>query len=279
MSTLGPRSRRVRPVGVAALLAVAASTGLFAWNAQAATSPASSSPTPSPMSSAVSPATVTVTDGVMSYMAADGQTNKLTIKRVGATDTTLTFGVDDVVEITAGTDCTHPTATELTYVTCTVPVPDPDHGGDQGNVELGDGNDGAKISGGDVNVYGGDGDDTITGASIVVGGDGDDTISHATNANGNAGNDTITDSFAAWAGDGDDIVIGDDVANEIYGGPGDDYLDGAGNDDSIDGEEGNDTIKGGPGNDYLFGGPGQDDIDGGPGDNVIDQDGSAPEGF
>ncbi|MGW7692670.1 calcium-binding protein [Streptomyces asiaticus] len=275
MSTLGPRSHRVRPVGVAALLAVAASTGLFAWNAQAATSPASSSP----VSSAAAPATATVTDGVMAYTAADGQTNKLTIKRVSETDTTLTFGVDDVVEITAGTDCTHPTATDLTYVTCTVPVPDPDHGGDQGNVELGDGNDSAKISGGDVNVHGGDGDDTIIGASVAVGGDGDDTISHATNANGNAGNDTITDSFAVWAGDGDDIVKGDDVANEIYGGPGNDYLDGAGNDDSIDGGEGDDTIKGGPGNDYLFGGPGQDDIDGGTGDNVIDQDGSIPEGF
>ncbi|MCQ8193795.1 calcium-binding protein [Streptomyces rugosispiralis] len=275
MSTLGPRSRRVRPVGVAALLAVAASTGLFAWNAQAATSPASSSP----VSSAASPATVTVTDGVMAYTAADGQTNKLTIKRVSETDTTLTFGIDDVVEITAGTGCTHPTATDLTYVTCTVPVPDPDHGGDQGNVELGDGNDSARISGGDVNVDGGTGDDTIIGASVAVGGDGDDTISHATNANGNGGNDTITDSFAVWAGDGDDTVIGNDVANEIYGGPGNDYLDGAGNDDSIDGGEGDDIIKGGPGNDYLFGGPGQDDIDGGPGDNVIDQDGSMPEGF
>ncbi|WP_055556690.1 calcium-binding protein [Streptomyces sp. NBRC 110028] len=266
MSTLGPRSRRVRPVGVAALLAAAASTGLFAWNAQAATSSAS-------------PATVTVTDGVMAYTAADGQTNKLVIKRVSETDTTLTFGVDDVVKITTGTGCTHPTATDLTYVTCTVPVPDPDHGGDQGNVELGGGKDSAKISGGDVNVYGGAGDDTITGASVAVGGDGDDTISHATNANGNAGDDTITDSFAVWAGDGDDTVIGDDVANEIYGGPGDDYLDGAGNDDSIDGGEGDDTIKGGPGNDYLFGGPGQDGIDGGPGDNVIDQDGSIPDGF
>ncbi|WP_405540143.1 calcium-binding protein [Streptomyces antimycoticus] len=253
MSTLGlgPRSRRVRPVGVAALLAVAASTGLFAWNAQAATSPASSSP----VSSAASPATVTAADGVMAYTAADGQTNKLTIKRVSKTDTTLTFGVDDVVKITAGTGCTHPTATDLTYVTCTVPVGDPDHPGDQGNVELGDGNDTVKISGGDVNVYGGAGDDTINGASVAVGGDGDDTISHTTNANGNAGNDTITDSYAAWAGDGDDIVIGDDVANEIYGGPGDDSLDGAGNDDSIYGAEGHDTIKGGPGNDYLFGGP------------------------
>ncbi|WP_211122465.1 calcium-binding protein [Streptomyces yatensis] len=274
MSTLGPRSRRVRPVGVAALLAVAASTGLFAWNAQAATSSASS-----PVSSAASPATVTAADGVMAYTAADGQTNKLTIKRVSETDTTLTFGVDDVVEITAGTGCTHPTATDLTYVTCTVPVPDPDHPGDQGNVVLGDGNDTVKISGGDVNVDGGAGDDTINGASVAVGGDGDDTISHTTNANGNAGNDTITDSYAAWAGDGDDTVIGDDVANEIYGGPGKDYLDGAGNDDSIDGEEGDDTIKGGAGNDYLFGGPGQDDIDGGAGDNVIDQDGSIPEGF
>ncbi|MFD8280342.1 calcium-binding protein [Streptomyces solisilvae] len=275
MSTLGPPSHRVRPVGVAALLAVAASTGLFAWNAQAATSPASASP----VSSAASPATVTVTDGRMTYTAADGQTNKLTIKRVSETDTTLTFAVDDVVEIAAGADCAHPTATDLTYATCTVPVPDPDHPRDQGNVELGDGNDSVKISGGDVNVYGGTGDDTITGASVAVGGDGDDTISHATNANGNAGNDTITDSFAVWAGDGDDTVIGDDVANEIYGGPGNDYLDGAGNDDSIDGQEGDDTIKGGPGNDYLFGGPGQDDIDGGPGDNVIDQDGSMPEGF
>ncbi|MFJ1998490.1 hypothetical protein [Streptomyces asiaticus] len=138
---------------------------------------------------------MTVTDGAMAYTAADGQTNKLTIKRVDETDTTLAFGVDDVVEITAGTDCTHPTATDLTYVTCSVPVPDPDHGGDQGNVELGDGNDSAEVSGGDVNVDGGTGDDTIT------------------------------DSFAVWARDGDNIVTSDDVANEIYGGPGDNVID------------------------------------------------------
>ncbi|MER5941213.1 hypothetical protein ABT121_28260 [Streptomyces sp. NPDC001928] len=266
MATHGPRSRRARSAGVATLLAVAAGTGLFAWSAHAA-----------PLSTAAS-ASASVIDGRMTYTAAKGQTNKVKVHRQSADDSTWTYAIDDVVEITAGTDCTHPAADDLTYVYCTVPVSDPDHPRDQANMKLGDGNDSAKISSGDVNVDGGVGNDTITGASIVVGGGGDDTISDALSANGNAGDDTISDSGLSSGGDGNDVITGDHLANEIRGGRGNDLLDGAGNGDSIDGEEGDDTIKGGPGDDYLFGGPGQDDIDGGSGTNVIEQDGSLPEG-
>src|SRR5207244_5183477 len=80
-----------------------------------------------------------------------------------------------------------------------------------------------------------------------------------------------------------DYILDDSLTNGndlIYGGVGDDVLDGAGGNDSIYGESGNDVLTGGAGNDQLFGGDGgdtfnvfdgyADTIDGGAGDNATD---------
>jgi len=58
----------------------------------------------------------------------------------------------------------------------------------------------------------------------------------------------------------DDILYGDDSANRIRGGNGNDYL---------ESYSGNDNLSGGNGNDYLYGGSGDDKIDGGSGDDLI----------
>jgi hypothetical protein len=77
--------------------------------------------------------------------------------------------------------------------------------------------------------------------------------------------------------DGNDKWSGGDIkiAPTLYGGAGDDDLEGIGN---LSGDEGNDTLKtldsgsqldGGPGNDLVVGGQGDDVIDGGPGDDFL----------
>ncbi|SFB41810.1 hypothetical protein SAMN05192575_11120 [Nocardioides alpinus] len=49
----------------------------------------------------------------------------------------------------------------------------------------------------------------------------------------------------------------------IYGGPGNDLIDGSSGDDRLVGDRGRDTIAGGPGKDRLIGGPGKDRVSGG----------------
>jgi Ca2+-binding RTX toxin-like protein len=78
---------------------------------------------------------------------------------------------------------------------------------------------------------------------------------------GGDGNDTITGSKFAdriFAGAGDDLVVGFAGADEIHGGPGNDTLDGGYGRDSLFGDDGNDILIGGPCDDRLLGGPGDD---------------------
>jgi microcystin-dependent protein len=72
---------------------------------------------------------------------------------------------------------------------------------------------------------------------------------------------------------------GTDAAETLYGGNGDDVIDGrSGNDiiiahgghDTLHGGEGDDILVGGSGNDTLHGGPGMDTLIGGEGDDVLD---------
>lgn len=63
----------------------------------------------------------------------------------------------------------------------------------------------------------------------------------------------------------DDDLRGDDKANRLSGGAGDDDLDGGGGDDDLDGGPGDDVLEGGSGDDDLEGGPGEDELDGGDG--------------
>lgn len=77
----------------------------------------------------------------------------------------------------------------------------------------------------------------------------------------------------------DSVGVDDDppaVPTIVYGGPGNDRLDGsAGGDDTLYGGDGDDTIFGRGGNDFIDGGAGNDEIEGGDGgDTILGGDGN-----
>lgn len=132
-------------------------------------------------------------------------------------------------------------------------------------------------------IYGGAGDDTITGGNrstpgyymdVLVGGLGNDNIS------GDDGNDRI------WGGDGadsidggnqDDLIFGGAGSDTVYGGAGNDTIDGGDGDDALSGDDrynstlypGKDIVNGGAGNDLIYGGASDDTLDGGTGNDII----------
>ena len=183
-------------------------------------------------------------------------------------------------------------------------------GGEFDFIEGGDGNDILNGDGGSDALYGQAGDDTINGGANtddIYGGLGNDTLS------GNDGDDFFYDVetgdtvFEAIGGGSWDTVYaienwtmlddqeiealranagnigleltGNNLTNYIYGGDGDDTLNGAGEYDFITGGDGNDTINGGDdtgdlllgdaGDDTINGGAGNDDIYGGTGADIM----------
>ena len=64
-------------------------------------------------------------------------------------------------------------------------------------------------------------------------------------------------------------AFGNGGQDRVFGGEGDDHIDGGSSADSLYGEEGDDTVEGGSGNDRLFGGEGDDVLDGGTGDDWL----------
>jgi hypothetical protein len=62
---------------------------------------------------------------------------------------------------------------------------------------------------------------------------------------------------------------GNDGANLVYAGSGDDRVEGGGGDDRLLGQGGDDHLAGGLGDDYLDGGEGDDWLDGGAGDDLL----------
>jgi Ca2+-binding RTX toxin-like protein len=147
--------------------------------------------------------------------------------------------------------------------------------------------------GGHDNLNGGAGDDTLYGEAghdMLSGGAGADTMA------GGDGNDAYTvdsstDSVVELADEGIDVVYastssyllpdnvenlisngqgaftgtGNDFANVIQGGSGDDVLSGLAGDDELRGGSGADTLAGGDGDDLLNGGGGADVMTGGAG--------------
>ena len=67
----------------------------------------------------------------------------------------------------------------------------------------------------------------------------------------------------------DDVLSGDDSANEISGGLGDDVLRGEAGDDVLSGDAGDDTLSGEAGDDILSGGAGDDTLSGGTGADTL----------
>lgn len=105
-------------------------------------------------------------------------------------------------------------------------------------------------------ITGGAGNDTIEGFGgddILDGGDGRDTVSYqnATGgnvavsllgaANGGAGNDTVLNFENIVGSVFNDVLFGNDVANELLGGSGNDTINGGLGNDILQGEAGNDT--------------------------------------
>ncbi|MGP3970703.1 calcium-binding protein [Streptomyces sp. 6N223] len=227
------------------------------------------------------------------YEAGSGEKNDVTIA-AGANDTELV--IDDVVPIEAGQNCVHPDEADLTRVICTVETTDPKlvHL----DVTLGDLNDTLESRApGKPHVEGGPGDDVLDAASTtkgetagILGGPGNDTLSGANNLYGGEGDDTITgtigyDTILGGPGSdtiqssgGFDVIYGEDATfrgsgdDEIHAGGGDDLVYGEGGADTIHGDDGVDWLYGDDGDDELHGGPGEDLIDGGPGDDDESQD-------
>ncbi|MDR6293882.1 Ca2+-binding RTX toxin-like protein [Inquilinus ginsengisoli] len=85
------------------------------------------------------------------------------------------------------------------------------------------------------------------------------------------GHDTIQigAGIDALGGPGDDHLIGNAVANRIFGALGDDRVEAGAGDDVVWGGEGVDVIRGEAGNDLVYGGAGGDGIDGGAGNDWI----------
>jgi len=122
-----------------------------------------------------------------------------------------------------------------------------------------------------ITVDGGHGTDTILGspdfAQTLLGDDGADTIT-----GGNAG-DTIDGGDGRDVldgGSGDDSLIGNDGRDSLTGGLGNDTLEGNGSTDTLDGGDGTDSLDGGSGSDNLNGGLGDDTLNGGSGNDTLD---------
>ena len=98
--------------------------------------------------------------------------------------------------------------------------------------------------------------DLGSGDDIGIGGDAADRIF------GGADRDELTGNG------GDDVLNGGDGDDRITGGSGDDTLDGGTGNDRLDGNSGDDRLTGGTGNDQLNGGSGSDTMTGGADDDV-----------
>lgn len=109
-------------------------------------------------------------------------------------------------------------------------------------------------------VRGGLGNDLVVGS--------DSTLATYTDLlQGDENADTIL------AGLGDDVCYGGPDDDTIGGGAGDDYIDGGSGDDTLTGGTGDDDMYGGAGRDLMGGGDDDDDMDGGTGGDVMCGDG------
>ncbi|TXL71174.1 tandem-95 repeat protein [Vineibacter terrae] len=85
---------------------------------------------------------------------------------------------------------------------------------------------------------------------------------------GHGGSDTATVSIRVDDAAGRTLT-GNERANYLVGGAGNDTLNGRGGNDTLNGRGGNDTLNGGGGNDTLNGGDGDDTLNGGAGNDTL----------
>ncbi len=91
----------------------------------------------------------------------------------------------------------------------------------------------------------------------------DSADQQACEASGGRGNDTL------YGGDGNDTLNGSWGNDTLYGGKGNDTLNGSWGDDILHGGRGNDTLNGSWGDDILYGGRGRDILNGSWGDDYL----------
>lgn len=187
--------------------------------------------------------------------AAAGQTNNLNIFSMYTSDGIRRIGFSDMVPLEPGDHCAYSRPEDTTSVVCELPAdsPRPDR----------------------IDVFLGDGNDTIAaftpGIGTVSGGPGDDEL-HAHTARtvlGDAGNDMVMGPAALHGGDGMDHLMGDSSNQQMWGGRGDDMIEGYGGDDTVHAGPGDDHVMGGDGRDIVLGGPGNDTLDGEGGDDLV----------
>ncbi|MET9406937.1 calcium-binding protein [Streptomyces sp. NPDC002935] len=252
-------------------------------------------------------ATAVSTGQKLYYTAATGQTNHLKISwALGATDpdsqlADFIYTFDDTVKISLGAGCVRPSSGDTTIAVCTVTEPNTSASDlETLIVNLGDGNDTATVdpdNSGYSSIYGGPGNDTLTGhgRDVLYGQDGNDHLSggggvYGEGAFGGAGNDTLTAcGYTCHGGAGNDVLrggisgydpqytdydnslYGDDGNDTIYGNSGNDLIQGGRGNDSLYGGTGADKVYGNSGNDLLHGGAGTDTLSGGPGTDRVHQ--------
>lgn len=241
-------------------------------------------------------ATAVSTGQKLYYTAAAGQTNHLKISwALGATDpdsqlADYIYTFDDTVKISLGAGCVRPDASDNTKAVCTVTEPNTSASDlDTLIVDLGDGDDTAAVdpdNSGYSRIYGGPGNDTLTGhgVDVLYGQDGNDHLSggggvYSEGAFGGAGNDDLAAcGYTCHGGAGNDTLHGGlseknaeytDYGNDLYGDDGNDKIYGNAGTDLIQGGRGNDSLYGGTGADKIYGNSGDDLLHGGAGTDVL----------
>ncbi|HEV7328881.1 MAG TPA: peroxidase family protein, partial [Bosea sp. (in: a-proteobacteria)] len=217
-----------------------------------------------------------------------------------------TYGVDDLLDVVVeaageGTDTVETFMAELSLAAMTN-VENLTFRGADASAFIGTGNAGNNtILGGDLNdtLSGLAGNDTLDGelgADTMIGGDGNDVyfvdeagdVVTETNADlvlggtdrvesdidftlgANVENLDLNNNAVRGTGNAlNNIINGNDAANQLFGAGGNDTLNGDDGNDLLDGGDGNDILNGGNDNDTIIGGAGNDAIDVGGGFNTI----------
>lgn len=243
-----------------------------------------------------------VTSFAIMYEAGTAQSNSVSTAKVVTSTGQWLWQFTDVVPITAGAGCHHPTR-DLSVVWCAP----------GGALAIGirtfDLNDTIKVGSPNTTVYAGSGNDTVytphdpSVQSWVYGEDGDDIVVSGTskdNVHGGPGMDTISYQnrlgpicvdLTGWSSppggnprignstcevdDREDLYL--DTLENAIGGWNDDFIWGNSLDNRLKGGPGEDEIHGTRGHDMIFGGPGNDYLYGGSGDGydlVYGEDGA-----
>jgi Ca2+-binding RTX toxin-like protein len=229
--------------------------------------------------------TVALDGPTLTYDAAPGEANRLTISASGSNLSVTDSGAT----VTAGPGCSSISSTKASC---------PAAGVSAMALSTGDMNDTANVSSLSIptTFSDGPGNDTMTGGGAVDtfiagtgsdtyhGGGGQDIVDYSARTapvtvtldgvagDGEAGeNDNVgTDVDVVIGGSAGDNITGHGGSNDLYGGPGNDTLHGGNGNDRLFGGDGNDTLNGDGGNDTLDGGAGGDAINGGSGTDVAD---------